>query len=687
MKYFLNTILAFVVCLGMTNLNLNAQGIGINETGNAPDPSAILDASSNNKGFLLPRMTTLERNTILNPSDGLQIYNTENDCLEMFFNQGGWLAVRCGCSSFPDATFTGGNGFINNPITFNANGSGTGYTYAWNFPSGTPSTSTAQNPTVEWATDGTYIVELAVTDNSGCSATETNTIDISPCSPPGSQTFVATGSQQTFTVPLCVTEITIDAYGAQGAGYGWQNARTLNLQGATINLTFTCCSPWAVYADNLTLNAGTSTIRLTSTTTSNLTFSNSFWSCGAYDLTYNNLEMVHTSGTRQINSTYSSPTCRVECSFNTVTFNANGNINGENSFSTLNFSANSTYNLQASRTQTITNNINFGGVCFGGVTVQSSNNGTQAIISKTSGVVSGQNLTLRDINATGGATYNAYGSTDNGNNTGWNFAPTPALGTPSTILTTANGYSVAPVTGAVSYTWTMPAGTTILGGQGTYDIQALGAAGEICVTASDGCGSISAPSCLNAVALPVKLVLFEASCATSGDNNVEWQTASEQNSSHFIVERSRDGFNWESVVTVNGAGNTNELKTYTYLDRTAGLNFEGYYRLRQVDFDGTEELFDPISLNCKDTDSPTITVYPNPTSGNFTLRISNMNSAASLSLMICNASGQQVYEKPLDVKSGATSLTFDQGHLEKGVYFIRLMGDNMKLPPQKLIIN
>ena len=53
-----------------------SQGVGINETGANPNPSAGLDVDFNNKGFLLPRMTTAELNAIVNPATGLMVYNT-----------------------------------------------------------------------------------------------------------------------------------------------------------------------------------------------------------------------------------------------------------------------------------------------------------------------------------------------------------------------------------------------------------------------------------------------------------------------------------------------------------------------------------------------------------------------------------------------------------------------------------
>jgi len=260
--------LSLVIAAGVLLIQMAfAQGVGINNTGASPDPSAGLDVDFTNKGFLPPRMTTSQRNVINSPAQGLHIFNLDTDCIEVYFSSGGWLPVRCGCSSFPDATFTnsagaanfpvnfsantidssstyhwsfgqgapntssnstesvtwtsvgtypvsltvtgsdncsatstqnvtiiscssfpdatftGGNGFTNSPIAFIANGSGLGYTYSWNFPSGTPSTSSLQNPSVQWAAPGNYIVNLTVTDSLGCSATETLSVAISLCSP------------------------------------------------------------------------------------------------------------------------------------------------------------------------------------------------------------------------------------------------------------------------------------------------------------------------------------------------------------------------------------------------------------------------------------------------------------------------------------------------------------------------
>ena len=99
---------------------------------------------------------------------------------------------------------------------------------------------------------------------------------------------------------------------------------------------------------------------------------------------------------------------------------------------------------------------------------------------------------------------------------------------------------------------------------------------------------ISAP-----VSLPVELISFNATYSDGGIL-INWKTASEHNSSHFILEKSRDGEDWTQIYTEQAAGNSNQLLTYNFTDIKSidGLN---YYRLQQYDFDGVYETFGPIS--------------------------------------------------------------------------------------------
>ena len=98
--------LLFIV-LSIPVFNLFAQNVGIGTV--TPNASAALDVTSNNKGFLPPRMTTIERNAISNKAAGLMIFNTTSACVEVY-NGTNWINL---CSSLPSSVLTktliGGN--------------------------------------------------------------------------------------------------------------------------------------------------------------------------------------------------------------------------------------------------------------------------------------------------------------------------------------------------------------------------------------------------------------------------------------------------------------------------------------------------------------------------------------------------------------------------------------------------
>jgi hypothetical protein len=85
--------------------------------------------------------------------------------------------------------------------------------------------------------------------------------------------------------------------------------------------------------------------------------------------------------------------------------------------------------------------------------------------------------------------------------------------------------------------------------------------------------------------LPVELTFFHA--RREGSQAVlEWQTATEQNNDYFAVERSSDGRRYEEISRIPGRGQSHEHQNYSFIDAAppAGVN---YYRLRQVDYDGS----------------------------------------------------------------------------------------------------
>ncbi len=121
------------------------------------------------------------------------------------------------------------------------------------------------------------------------------------------------------------------------------------------------------------------------------------------------------------------------------------------------------------------------------------------------------------------------------------------------------------------------------------------------------CSTATTSMCLPAV-LPVELLRFDG--RTEGSNVLlEWATASEQDSRHFVVERSDDLETFMPIGMVEAAGNSQAELHYTMLDErpAPGIN---YYRLRSVDLDGTFDLSEVVPVQVALDMRPLI--YPNP---------------------------------------------------------------------------
>lgn len=115
---------------------------------------------------------------------------------------------------------------------------------------------------------------------------------------------------------------------------------------------------------------------------------------------------------------------------------------------------------------------------------------------------------------------------------------------------------------------------------------------------------------IGGVVLPVELVSFTG-VQTDKGIMLEWQTASELNNDFFELQRSFDGLEFKRITLINGKGYSNRLITYQYLD-TKHFNSVSYYRLKQVDFDGTSSFSSILIVHVEPDFKNLIKVFPNP---------------------------------------------------------------------------
>ncbi|MFN3405997.1 MAG: glycosyl hydrolase [Cytophagaceae bacterium] len=174
--------------------------------------------------------------------------------------------------------------------------------------------------------------------------------------------------------------------------------------------------------------------------------------------------------------------------------------------------------------------------------------------------------------------------------------------------------------------------------------------------------------------LPVELLEFEAK-KVKDKTVLKWSTAFEKDNSHFIVQRSRDVNNWESIGTVESKGNSNSLQEYTMVDESplSGIN---YYRLIQVDLDHTESISKIVSINFNSAQG-TLMVYPNPADNFVIVQLMNYeaeNSGYIISLK--DMLGREVHAETIrEISAEGKHISLDM--ISKGVYFIevRNIGD------------
>lgn len=135
--------------------------------------------------------------------------------------------------------------------------------------------------------------------------------------------------------------------------------------------------------------------------------------------------------------------------------------------------------------------------------------------------------------------------------------------------------------------------------------------------------------------LPVSLEFFSASASEHGANTLIWKTASEVNNDFFDLQHSTDAENWQSISKITGSGNSFDSKMYQYIHHNpkSGKN---YYRLVQVDFDGTKSTHSIAFVFNDNLDFSKIELFPNPTSGKEFTLINNHEFQIDIALVSPN---------------------------------------------------
>jgi hypothetical protein len=206
---------------------------------------------------------------------------------------------------------------------------------------------------------------------------------------------------------------------------------------------------------------------------------------------------------------------------------------------------------------------------------------------------------------------------------------------------------------------------------GTYNISPIdGTFQLICDLDADGAASISYPS-----ALPVNLLNFYY-VLLNQSVELEWQTATEINSSYFLIQRSADGTNFSSIGKQPAANNSSTLKQYIFTDNNP-LN-TNYYRLKEVDLNGNSTYSNTLLV--KLTQAQNLTILQNPVQNSLQVQLNNGNAQTS-SLTIFDLLGRRF--KSLTVPNGLQ--TINVSSLPSGTYIIQLITSDGEICNERFI--
>jgi hypothetical protein len=175
----------------------------------------------------------------------------------------------------------------------------------------------------------------------------------------------------------------------------------------------------------------------------------------------------------------------------------------------------------------------------------------------------------------------------------------------------------------------------------------------------------------NSQALPVEFAGMTTTCEEEVIS-IRWSTESEYNNDYFRIEKSTDGSAWDILGYVDAVGNSSVLNGYEYLDVEYRSNT--YYRLYQVDQDGSEELLSTMYSDCN-VATDEIASFPNPSDESFSIFWKQFNTSGYGTITIRDINGKTMHHETVALSLGA-NLFMIKAHLAPGVYMIELMDDN-----------
>ena len=185
--------------------------------------------------------------------------------------------------------------------------------------------------------------------------------------------------------------------------------------------------------------------------------------------------------------------------------------------------------------------------------------------------------------------------------------------------------------------------------------------------------------------LPVELSSFAAKMYDRDKVKLNWSTQTEVNNYGFDVERQANNGQWEKVGFVNGNGNSNSPKEYSYIDKNLIGGSKFLYRLKQIDNDGQFEYSDIVEVGFVPSKFELDQNYPNPFNPSTKIRY-QLPTESKVVIKIYNILGSEVMVLVNEQKeAGSYEAEFNASNLSSGTYIYKINADNF-VQTKKMIL-
>lgn len=193
--------------------------------------------------------------------------------------------------------------------------------------------------------------------------------------------------------------------------------------------------------------------------------------------------------------------------------------------------------------------------------------------------------------------------------------------------------------------------------------------------------------------LPLNLLKFKAE--KNGDRSVllNWETVNEIGTSHFIVQRSEDGHNWTDIGSVDAAGQSAEVRKYSFMDRNV---YDGkrpsarfLYRLMMIDLDSKYGFsnIDVVKFSAEGRGT-SVFVYPNPSSIGLNVEFdTSVDGLVPANMELFNTLGALIYSRKLTEGTEIEYIHYATSNIPSGTLFLRVTdADGQMISQDKIVV-